>query len=365
VKAAKPQLDALTGARGLAAWFVVLYHIRTGFTDAVPQSLIKVFGQGYLAVDLFFVLSGFVMWLNYGEKFARDGLRAAPDFLLRRIARIYPLHFVILMAMIVFAMLIASTGRYNAEHYPWAELPLHFLLIQNWGLTDGLTWNDPAWSISTEFGAYLILPVAALGFARRQLSIGAILTVIAALCLCVSAIIYARGAATIGHGIASNGLIRCVFEFFVGVFVCMLWQQSSAVQHRNLDFASVTLIVALIGAVIMGWINMIFAVPPIFAASVYLLARSSAWPANPLASGALVYVGEISYSTYLVHFFLWVLFKLMFVDDQLNVPLVLMVAFLVLTLVLSALLYHLVEQPGRKLVQRIFAHRTGNGRAVA
>ncbi len=349
----KAQLDALTGARGIAAWFVVLYHIRTAFTDAVPESLISIFAKGYLAVDLFFVLSGFVMWLNYGEKFARDGLRAAPDFLVRRIARIYPLHFAILLAMIAFTIALSATDRYSSEHYPWAELPLHFLLMQNWGLTDSLTWNDPAWSISTEFGAYLILPFAALAFAKRQLSIPMILAAIVTLCTLESTIIFASGAATIGHNIESNGLVRCVLEFFSGVFVCMAWQQASKAENRFLTITSIILIVVLTVNAALGWVNTIFVVPLVCSATVYLLARSSGWSGNPLSSRPLTYIGEISYSTYLVHFFLWVVFKLIFVDDRFNVSITHIMIYLSMTLIVSALLYRFVEQPGRKLVQQL------------
>ena len=53
---ARPQVDALTGIRGLAAWLVVLYHIRQSFTASLPGSVIAVLAKGYLAVDLFFVL---------------------------------------------------------------------------------------------------------------------------------------------------------------------------------------------------------------------------------------------------------------------------------------------------------------------
>ncbi|MFN5779758.1 MAG: acyltransferase, partial [Novosphingobium sp.] len=57
-------LDALTGIRGLAAWLVVLYHIRLSLTALLPGEVIVALAKGYLAVDLFFMLSGFVIWYN-------------------------------------------------------------------------------------------------------------------------------------------------------------------------------------------------------------------------------------------------------------------------------------------------------------
>lgn len=88
------ELRALTGARGVAAWFVVLFHLRAalGVSDGVQRFLAK----GYLAVDFFFLLSGFVIWLSYANRIAVQRWRAIPGFLRRRVARIWPLHLVML-----------------------------------------------------------------------------------------------------------------------------------------------------------------------------------------------------------------------------------------------------------------------------
>ena len=59
----RPELRALTSVRGVAAWMVVLYHIRLTI-DGLPQAWVHVFAKGYLAVDFFFLLSGFVIWLS-------------------------------------------------------------------------------------------------------------------------------------------------------------------------------------------------------------------------------------------------------------------------------------------------------------
>ena len=351
VNGTKPQLDALTGARGLAAWYVVFYHIRDAFGPEVPAGVISFLSKGYLAVDLFFILSGFVMWLNYGAKFERDGLRAAPVFLRRRLARIYPLHLFILCSMACFVGLMALTGRYDPNHYPLSELPLHLLLIQNWGFTSALTWNDPSWSISTEFGAYLLLPFAALILLRWKRGVAVNLAAIAMLCITLAFILRIRGATTMGDGITENGLIRCLFQFLVGVFICSIWQQATASQHRLL-LAFSALIATVVGA---GWANgdlsEMAAVPTLFAATVYFLAQTSSWAGNPLTSRIAVHIGDISYSTYLVHFFLWILFKLIFVSDPTTVPLVLMMGFAALTYAASEILYRAIENPGRKWMQ--------------
>lgn len=347
MSSAKPQLDALTGARGIAAWYVVFYHVRDAFGPEIPEALIAFLSKGYLAVDLFFILSGFVMWLNYGAKFERDGLRAAPDFLRRRFARIYPLHFVILLAMLVFVMALAATDRSDAARYPLHELPLHFLLIQNWGLTSQLSWNDPAWSISTEFAAYLALPIGAAALVRFRRFMWVNFLLIGGLCLILWQLFALQGQARLGDDISGNGLFRCIIEFSIGVLVCEIWQSG----NRWSDAGVAAIGLAASGLWLTSTAPEVATVPALFAASVYGLARSSNHVGNPLSSRPLIRIGDISYSTYLVHFFLWIVFKLLFVSDVSNVALPVMVGFFVLTYAASELLYRFVENPGRKWVQ--------------
>src|SRR6202008_2647340 len=84
------ELKALTGARGIAAWLVVLFHLR--FMMAGIGGATGPLSYGYLAVDFFFVLSGFVIWLTYGERLREQGIACIPEFLKRRVARVWPLH---------------------------------------------------------------------------------------------------------------------------------------------------------------------------------------------------------------------------------------------------------------------------------
>jgi peptidoglycan/LPS O-acetylase OafA/YrhL len=346
-----PRLDALTGVRGLAAWLVVFYHIRAAFGGAAPDWLMAVFARGYLAVDLFFVLSGFVLWLYYGQRFAAEGARAAPEFLIRRVARIYPLHLFVLAATVAYAAALALTGRTSPDQYPLAELPLHALLIHNWGLTSALAWNDPAWSISTEMAAYLVLPVAAASLLRRAPSPAVCGALAVALVIALGLVLDARGAAILDHNIPANGLIRCLFEFFIGVLVCMAWQQLS----KRAAIAAGALAIGTAWAA--GEIGEVFAAPALFAGLVFVLASASGVRGDPFASRPMVWLGEISYSTYLVHFLLWDAFKLLFVSDPQSVSLALIALFLAMTLAASVLLYRFIEVPGRRLVQQLAARR--------
>ncbi len=361
---AKPQLDALTGARGVAAWFVVIYHVRTAFSQMLPADVIGIFAKGYLAVDLFFILSGFVMWLTYADVFRQNGLRGLPDFMIRRIARIYPLHFVMLSATVGFAMVLTILGKEVPSEFNFAELPLHYLLLQNWGFTSELAWNDPSWSISTELGAYLFLPFLAIVLTRRQMPVTLCAGLIAGLSLLLNSIFRGSGHDYLGTDITGLGLIRCLIEFSCGVLVCIIWQQRSHASGQPIFVGAIIVSITSFALWQAGLLRETLAVPIGFSALLYCLAISSDWRNNPLSASWAVNLGLISYATYLSHFLLWRLFKIGFVTNVNDVSLGLMMLFLAVVWVASYGLYRFVEQPGRRWVQSLVT-RTKAGQGMA
>ncbi len=352
----RADLPALTGIRGLAAWFVVLYHIRVGAYPYLPAEASFVLSKGYLAVDLFFMLSGFVLWLNYSGRLRRDGLAAVPKYLARRVARIWPLHLFILAMTVAYAALVAAQSELNTAHYPWKELPLHVLLIHNWGFTEGLTWNDPSWSISGEAAAYLLFPLLVLAIDWRRLPPALGIAALLFLAALLAAVMGWNGADILDRDIPRFGLLRAITEFSMGTIVCALWQRWCATPRPA---------IALAGALSGGALILGFAagapetlVVPLFLAGLLLaLALTADRPRNPLAARPIHYLGEISYSTYLVHFLLYIVFKILFVADPANVPPALIGLFLVLTFLASVALYHGVERPAQRALNRLFDRR--------
>jgi len=356
------QLDGLTIARGLAAWLVVLFHIRSGM-PWLPDAAHTIIDKGYLAVDFFFLLSGFVIYLSAHKVMQDEGMAAIPAFLRRRFARIYPLHAVILGATLLFVLLLTATGR-DTSGYPWWELPLHITLTQNWGFTEHLSWNHPAWSISTEFAAYLFFPVIILATPitrapRWLLALG----MIASIAL-MAAWLYLSGLTILGETISKYGLIRCLFEFSAGTMLCAFWLQC---QDKSEKWPSLvaTAIIALSAALWASHAaNELWAFPSIAACSIFLIAQASrhynaATASSPMR--ALLYVGEISYATYLAHFMLFIWFKIALVEEATNIPPWQIAFFLVLTLLASVILYHGIEKPGRRILGKPgFSFRKSN-----
>ena len=342
---APPRLDALTGIRGIAAWLVVLYHIRLSLLDLLPAPVIGAFAKGYLAVDLFFVLSGFVLWFNYGQRIRSGGRGQVAPFLWRRFARVWPLHAFILTLFIGFAVAIALRGTPN-PNYPFTDLPLHFLLMQNWGFTESLTWNDPSWSISTEFAAYMAFPLIALAADWDRLRGLALSIVTVALLAAIYALFAAAGENTLGANISQLGLWRCLLEFCLGITACRWWQRLRRVRHAAAVMAGLAASVVVAGLV-FSLPETIF-VPALFFAAILALALDQGPVARALSTRAAVYLGEISYSTYLGHFLLFILFKLLFVDETLQIGWAGLAAFLAMLLGASIALYHGVERPAQR-----------------
>lgn len=340
----QPRLGALTGIRGIAAWLVVFYHVRHSTHQIVPQAVIDLFAKGYLAVDLFFVLSGFVLWFTYGERLHEGGRAQAWPFLWRRFARVWPLHAFIMLVFVALAVALALTGKANPR-YPFAELPLHFLLIQNWGLTDHLRWNDPAWSISTEFAAYLLFPLIALAVRWDRLGASALLAIAAGLCAAVAVLFAAAGAQTLGEHIPQIGVWRCLGGFCLGVVASLLWRKwRDTPRAAGLAFAASMAI--LVGGLALDLPETAF-VPAMFFTGILALALDRGAVSRLLSGRVAIYLGEISYSTYLSHFLLWILFKMAFVGPDLQIGWAGLAGYVALVAAASVALYHGVEKPAQ------------------
>lgn len=346
-------LPTLTGMRGIAALAVLFYHIRDAMSGFASEGVISLLAHGYLAVDLFFVLSGFVLWWNYRDQFRDRGLRAASGFMVKRFARIFPLHIAILTAMLLFAAALLASGRDPNPAYPFAVLPAHYLLIQNWGLDPSLSWNVPAWSISTEWAAYLLLAVTGGWLARLRVGPWSFPLLVVAMAALLGAWFDMQGLASIGDDIPKTGLIRCLVEFGLGVILCQWWSARREQPRGTLVITGTAIGLTIVAALLFATGQAQPAAIPIIMVVIVIFALQASVAARPLLSGKVAqWLGDISYAVYLSHYFLWVLFKLFFVDDLANVHPAAILGFVLLTLAVSHLLYRWLEVPGRRIAQR-------------
>lgn len=131
--------------RALAALLVLLLHtnhfLSAGMADVLPFLL-----RGYLGVDFFFILSGFIITHVYLDSLAYPSWRATRVFLWHRLIRLYPVHIAVLGAMLAMVGLAAAAGFRvnNPEMLRWDDLYAQLLLIHAWGVIPVASWNAPA-----------------------------------------------------------------------------------------------------------------------------------------------------------------------------------------------------------------------------
>lgn len=333
--------------RFVAALGVFIFHLKNidaGISPAWNGS----FG---LFVDMFFILSGFVISYSYPATSA--GLRSYLRFMLRRIARIYPLHLLVLLAFAGLAF-IGIPGSTPASGL--SDFIYNLLLIQAWGVTDHLSFNSPAWSISAELFCYLLFPL--LMYLARSVP-----PLILALIVAASYGILAHGHLPIwqerSQMYGANfdyGMLRAVPSFLNGILLAILFRLSS--NYRSKDVMLFGISAFAVAVLILN----IFAKPDLaiilFSLAILLTAiGESAFDRVPGAAW-LARLGNTSYAVYMLHeLLIVVLFVPLWRHFSLSAsdfPFFVLTCCVILTIA-ADLTYAYVERPARDRINRLGA----------
>ncbi len=308
--ASNRQLPALTPLRGIAALWVVLYHYcgtaqYLPNLDITPHSYIV--SKGYLAVDIFFMLSGFVMAHVYHRAFSESVGQHYRGFLVARIARLYPLHVFVLALFVATAaasQLMTGIATGSLESMPLTgprslgAIVANIFMLQ--GLSAGqLSWNYPAWSISVEFIAYLALPFALPAIARAP---NAVRLVLGAILFAVLAWLAALTKGDLDQWDGPITLVRCMPEFLVGTLLYFAFRDHGHRFGLNSDLAVLAVLAATLICLHVGAPDLL--IVSLFAALVLLAVSNTGAFARLANTGPLIWLGEISYSLYLIHGFI-------------------------------------------------------------
>lgn len=302
------QLPALTALRGVAAMWVVLYHYSAQcFPNLDPAQYTHLFHKGYLAVDLFFMLSGFVMTHVYHRAFSDT---VTPQhywkFIFARIARVYPLHILVLLLFVVTAVgfHLAAGASPNLDAIPLRGSELVTAFVANVFMLQGLdagqlSWNYPAWSISVEFVAYLLFPfaLAAIWRLSGRAKVGVALSVLAALVILAS---LSKGNFDQWDGPIT--LARCLPEFILGTLLYWAFRAAPADPWFARDSAALLVVVAIVVCLHADGPDLL--IISLFAAFIPIAVLNTGAFAKLARAPALIWLGDISYSLYLLHGFL-------------------------------------------------------------
>ena len=336
------QIVSLTGLRGVAAGWVMLMHFR----EITPTRVWKypildpLIANGAYGVDIFFVLSGFILCHVYADSF-RNGVSVeqARQFILYRFARIYPVHLVTFAFMLVLlaVKLVTSGDTGLPGRYDPLTILTTLTLTHAW-IPGIQTPNMPAWSISAEWLAYLLFPVLSYFISHIRGVMG---------------LYFAIGLALAFFQPLGNYCLTHVLSgFLVGMAAYRAMPALSRIRIGRYTGFGLT-------AAIVLWAQ--GTAPPVavglllFAVLIVVLASPRDMVSGVLSMRAIVYLGEISYSLYMVHWPARIVVRNALqtfgVLDSLPAPVVVS-AYLVAALAAAVVSFHLVELPSRALLRR-------------
>ena len=372
-------LDAL---RGLAALSVVFWHWQHFFLSGpVPETVDRMklplydwfflfYEHGWLAIDLFFCLSGFVFYWQYSRS-VTEGSIMPGTFAILRLSRLYPLHVVTLVLVAIGQyLLMQAQGTFFVYAYnDLTHFLLNLLFASSWGLEQGYSFNGPVWSISIEVLLY------ALFFACSRI-LPVRLTLLATISL-IGFLIQAIYHVPIGRGVGS---------FFLGGCVFLVYRHSISSWPRQVANSAVSAACLLAGAWLLvvvaaaGWFDVnkaLMQVPHGLSGAIrMLLSNLPTLVLFPLTILSLAFIeyrvgpvgksvsflGDISYSSYLLHFplqlFVVILAMRFNVDHALYYSGWAMAGFFVVLLTLSLASHRYVEIPMQRFLRTWLVDRS-------
>jgi peptidoglycan/LPS O-acetylase OafA/YrhL len=350
------KIESLESIRGLAALLVVIHHVPS-WNGLVHD--VRFFRNGYLLVDLFFVLSGFVIYNAYSEKI--ESFPQLVRFQFLRFGRLYPVHLVFLgifvaiemskyIAQARFGLAMPNTAPFKESG--WAAFIEHIFLVQAMGPTgNALTFNSAAWSISVEFYTYLIFGLTVL-FAARIKHFVFLGFVCASVVLLISK-----------HTFGSTDLVRCIAGFFTGCLTALAVKRFSFRSHPAVAMAAFLGMIVFLALRTDSRMNSVTYI--LTAVLILSLATSEeGWLHSLLKLRVLTWLGTISYSIYMSHTaVIWAVNQVLRValkrpvlllDDRMTpqlpilVTLICYVVVVACVLAVSQLSYKWVEEPLRQ-----------------
>lgn len=292
------RFEALDAGRGVCALAVAFFHMPL----AHPWQQQAWFPNLQLCVDVFFVLSGFVLLHAYGDRLATG--RQVLRFGLMRVGRLWPLHaatlgFLVLVEGARFLSLSHHAGMpgatppFGPDHRP-VEIVTNLLFLQNFRTFGEYSWNFPSWSIAVEFWASLVLAATVMAVGPRYRPVFAGLAALSALAL------WWVSPRTL-FVIQNFGIVRCLFDLFLG---CLAYTLRDALRLPR-RFATPAEILALLAlptlVLLLSPGPLGYGASLVFAAAIALFSHQGGAVSDLARARVPQRLGLWSFSIYLLH----------------------------------------------------------------
>jgi peptidoglycan/LPS O-acetylase OafA/YrhL len=317
------RFDVLDSWRGICAAAIVLYH----FPPVFLLSNLAVIRSGWLFVDFFFVLSGFVTMHTYGTQIVSFG--SASRFVRRRFFRLYPMHFCTFAAFFALMVIVDTARLIGSMRFPevihasntfsdlsFEKIGSHLTLLQGFvGNSDDIGFNIPSWAISVEFWTYILFAMSCLVLGRRLFLGELVLTV-----TCLLLLFTLSGTELEWYG----NMLRCIAGFSLGSAAYLLLTRLNAYKCNALSKAwqpnvlimTVLEVVVVVETLLFVWLasqrtktdhtihDLQWLSPIVFAQVIAVFSFEVGMISRALKRGILRRAGTYSYSIYMVHPFI-------------------------------------------------------------
>ncbi len=364
-------LSSLTALRGIAAILVAVFHFEMAAARFIPAEQSMFFEKCYLMVDLFFIMSGFIMLHVYSKDF-KENLQgeSLKKFFVARFARVYPLHLFSLLLLVVIVRWLTDWGNPPIILEQPSDILPNILLLHSFGVTDIYSWNIPSWSISAEFAAYLLFPFIALFISRKRLI--AVVTLALFVVAAYYSIMYVlprtnpiNPAIPVPHNLNTTfdyGYIRGIAGFTAGVLVYLAFGLQSIKKAFSADWLSLLILLAIglsLHFALNDGITVFF-----FSLLVLSIASNNGKIATFCNTRFMQFLGDISYSIYLMQIFLQEPFSHGYLlpgtvgvgrgrqNIEFSSGVMYCLIYLILLVLISYITYRWVERPSRRFINR-------------
>jgi peptidoglycan/LPS O-acetylase OafA/YrhL len=313
----KTNYRALTGLRFFAAIAVVFYHYAPAIrgVERLPGPLQNLIHRGPVALCFFFVLSGFVLAINYRDR-AMDSWKTRQAFWLARFVRLYPAYILAFLLFLPMALqkyvLHPATESVTAAHRTFvAGAILSPLLLQSW-TSYSQAWNGPSWSLSVEAFFYFLFPYIALRLMRQRTVVA--MTVTAGVWVVSLALVYADVTGYLPHQFFQSH-IRYHPIFWAPCFVAGIGIARFVLPWQRVPraTASTVAVLALAGLILIcalcplryGEFVVTTGLLPLLALLILACSHQSSGIVKILGMSPLHELGEVSYVTYIIQAPMW------------------------------------------------------------
>lgn len=327
----KPHYDLLDGLRGVAALLVLWYHVFEGYAFAAASPIIETANHAYLAVDFFFILSGFVIAYAYDDRLGKS--MPAGQFFKRRLIRLHPM---VVMGAVLGAVtfLIQGSVQWDGTHITTSAVMIALLCAMFFipalpgcsyevrGNGEMFPLNGPAWSLFFEYLGNLLYALFIHRLGNKAL---AVWTVLMGIGLGYFTITDFSGYGCLGVGWTldavnfTGGLLRMLFPFSLGMLVCRHFKPAKV--RGAFWICTLSLIVLFHIPFIPGLepvcYNGIFemaCITLVFPALVWL--GASGTTTDRFSSGVCKFLGDISFPVYIIHYPFYYLFYAWLIKHQ-------------------------------------------------